>query len=1160
MSRRLRRDLHKRIPSAGYHKFSGDIEVTGTIISPTVERVVTAIDKIVGGTTTPVKLDIHRCEGLYRAIVIQWLVQYNLMNFDHYEVQVSNDDATWYSLKSDGTDWKDTLNADTDVGVPFFIHTDIPLTGTEAEPTVLTLYYRMRQVTILGIEGPWSDTASATISGINVGDIIADAITNAKIATDAVDTVQIKNDAVETAKILNDAITSDKIVAGAVITAKLYALAVTSEKIAALAITVGKIAANAVQTQNLSVIARELINNISQTHVLNGWGGIKEDGTGSTSVMSLVDATVNGATTKVLRFTNSGNMIVRTKTFSINHNKIYRFTLWLKKSSTDGGIYLGLSAFDEINEGMEGTGGGLGDKLIQSYNSSTRAYIDETIDERFHAGFDQTSWTEYTSYIVGANRDVDDCPQHKNCSFILKLKSDTTYAAIRVIDWGNTSEQTLDISSPSITEVGAGQIVAENIVAGAIIASKIDALAVTTAKLAAGAVTADKILAGTITATELAAAIITAREMAFSGDVYNSDDPAPDDAILIDLAQPDCMASDGTPPNSDKEIVYIAPEWKDENGVKTRNPATKLFDGGGGDASKQGAIGLFQAAANLVKDPEDFTTTNWTKHLCDTALSDLYCDGKRFTKITLSDDLGRVEQSISFTGDAVKSTSIIIKNGSGANVQILIRDADDGLAVKLNMTINWIGNTITESTGTAHIVNWLDNDTVSIGMITGALTAANDNQLWYRAPLNGDYFYITAVQAIDNPYPLPYTPTTRAAGILNLPIALVNKFTLIFWVRPWFTYDVANNCYLAYWYVDATHYLACYYYITDDKIIVTWKDGGTQRALFSQQLDDSGTNDVNQWIMVAMSIDLSAQGQTASRLKVYTEAGSIGEDTDWGGAPDAFTGAFPLMSIGQREGSNLRADSLLTDLLYLPGTLFTEAQMDAHYAANRPWYSPTEVANESKSVRIDKSGIRMHNSSLTITDNRNRLIDISNRTGLLAKDAGGTIIHDIPDAPVLSGNILLGHSLHLTELADYRLLNTTTPVLETWTPLQCLTNNNNNIKGVILIIGCSRYFNRAGVSGWDMLDVYCYVRPKGSNWSAGIPYTTPSNAPCVWHRSSLDTASVGDEKIVGYCGGNGMVFCPLGDDNSIDYYFGDFPGTLYNGSRRLSISQLGILI
>ena len=476
------------------------------------------VDAVSGGTKTPTQVVISKCEGLFRAITLTWSKQLNLTNFDHYEIQVSDDESSWYSLELDGTDWKDTLNETTDVDSEYFLHTDIPLGGTEASPTTVTLYYRIRRVTKAPANGTWSANASATLSGINVGDIVADAITNAKIATDAVDTTQIKNDAVQTAKILNDAITtgkilndaitSNKIVAGAVTTAKLYALAVTSAKIDALAITVGKIAANAVQTQNLSVIARELINNISQTKVLNGWGGILEDGSGSTSIMSLVDATVNGAVTKVLRIFNSGNRSIRSKTFPVNHDKIYRYTIWLKKNSTEGLIYLGLSAFDEVNEGYEGSDSGPGDKLIKLYNASTRAYSSENANSYFHLAFDQTVWTEYTTYIVGANRDVNDCPQHKLCTYIAKLGSDTTDVAIRILNWGNISSRTLDLCSPSITEVGAGQIVAENIVAGSIIASKIDTDAIEAVKIKAGAVTADKITAATIQTLLLKAAYI----------------------------------------------------------------------------------------------------------------------------------------------------------------------------------------------------------------------------------------------------------------------------------------------------------------------------------------------------------------------------------------------------------------------------------------------------------------------------------------------------------------------------------------------------------------------------------------------------------------------------------------------------------------------------
>ncbi len=62
-------------------------------------------------------------------------------------------------------------------------------------------------------------------------------------------------------------------------------------------------------------------------------------------------------------------------------------------------------------------------------------------------------------------------------------------------------------------------------------------------------------------------------------------------------------------------------------------------------------------------------------------------------------------------------------------------------------------------------------------------------------------------------------------------------------------------------------------------------------------------------------------------------------------------------------------------------------------------------------MRIDKSGIKLHNTSLTISDNKRRLIDISNQSGLLARDATGAIIHDIPDAVILKDMVYGGHTI-----------------------------------------------------------------------------------------------------------------------------------------------------
>lgn len=820
MSRRLRRDLHKRISSAGYQKISGDLEVTGALIGPSMANVVTAIMKIVAGTLTPVQLTISRCEGGYKSIILQWLVQYNLMNFDRYEVQVSSDESNWYSLEFDGSDWKDTLNADTDVVAPLIVHVPIPFGGTAENPTAVTLYYRMRQVTILGVASTWSATASDTTSLIQTGD------------------------------------------------------------------------------------------------------------------------------------------------------------------------------------------------------------------------------------------------------------------------------------------------------------------------LAANIVTANKILAGTITAAELAAGIITAREIAFSNNLYTSDVPIPSGAELFDLQQPDCVSHLGRMPAADKQIAYFPPSVKDEVDVSYDNDHVKW-------PGERGAIGIFKPAVNLAS--QDFT--EWTNVNSADELSDYYINGHRFTKITAGAGFGYLRDSIVFTGDGIKSISIIAKKGDDTTNRILLVD-DDVTDTKLDVEITWATRTVViiSGDGTLHRATWIGTEIVYVQAITLAVTAANDNQMRLYAVTNGKHAYFTAPQAEDNPYPTPFTPTSRPAGRLDYPLAMVNKFTLIFWVRPWFIYDIATFCTFIEWYLDGTHEFAIYYEAQDDMIEVWWRNGGAGWTLKSQLFDGSGDNNINQWIMVAVAIDLSAQGQTASRLKVYTALGSIGEDTDWDGVPNAFTDPFPKMSVGHLLGGNL-ADSLITDLLYVPNEVWTEAQLDAHYAANRPYFDPKELANEAQSVRINNAGLRMHNAGLTITDYKNRLIDISNRAGLKALDAGGQVIHDIPDAPVQTDMFWLGHINYFNDDTDFLIYTHLTAPEATWTSVVCELGGNTNVRG-----GLFRIFIQGVGTPVTNGFVWCVLRPKGSDWS--FDYAVyPS--PVLGNRVQL---SVGTINSINHLG---LLICPIGNDNSVDFYASFAPD---DTQRKLQIVQLGVLV
>lgn len=109
----------------------------------------------------------------------------------------------------------------------------------------------------------------------------------------------------------------------------------------------------------------------------------------------------------------------------------------------------------------------------------------------------------------------------------------------------------------------------------------------------------------------------------------------------------------------------------------------------------------------------------------------------------------------------------------------------------------------------------------------------------------------------------------------------------------------------------------------------------------------------------------------------------------------------------------------------------------------------------------------MHNAGLTITDNLNRMIDISNRTGLLAKDAAGTIIHDIPNAPILNDMVYGGHWLWKLTPASYisnidvswndNATNRSGNSAITNVNLSNYLSGNSNVKGAVVQIVCSAY-------------------------------------------------------------------------------------------------------
>ncbi|WP_207953672.1 phage tail tip protein J-related protein [Shewanella decolorationis] len=394
---------------------------------------------------------------------------------------------------------------------------------------------------------------SGAITADKVG---ANAITAEKIAALAIATNHLQAGAVTVDKVGANAITAEKIAALAIATNHLQSGVVTADKITAdtaliqkLIANVGlfnqlqaqlgifgglaanSIAAGAIQADKLAILAREYVNPVSTSGNLIGWGGVLEDGTGGNNAIISYDSTE-----KAIVITSNSMHSVWCKSWKINHDKIYRISMKIKANSTEGLFYLGAQAWNMGNDGGAlAAHNGQGNMLLYGYYPN-RLLQSTGNNIYFSYGAPSTEYVEYIVYLIGANRDVNDCPAHTGPSSnpFIKLDAAAKEAGIRLLNWSNTSTKKLFVKDISVTEVGAGQVVAQNIAANAVTADKIAANAVSAGKIAANAVTANELLADAALINKLVATSalfdsLVARLAVFGGLTANS---IASDAIL----------------------------------------------------------------------------------------------------------------------------------------------------------------------------------------------------------------------------------------------------------------------------------------------------------------------------------------------------------------------------------------------------------------------------------------------------------------------------------------------------------------------------------------------------------------------------------------------------------------------------------------------------
>ena len=144
-------------------------------------------------TNATTELDVRQPEiptglaafGQGRQVRIDWTtppVSADTPPISHWEIQVAaGAGGPWYALENNGTDWRGAQNEWTYQSANYYTHFAIPILGTDARPTTLTLHYRIRAVSTAGIKSDWSEPVSATAMGLTKGDLADNIVDAAKI-------------------------------------------------------------------------------------------------------------------------------------------------------------------------------------------------------------------------------------------------------------------------------------------------------------------------------------------------------------------------------------------------------------------------------------------------------------------------------------------------------------------------------------------------------------------------------------------------------------------------------------------------------------------------------------------------------------------------------------------------------------------------------------------------------------------------------------------------------------------------------------------------------------------------------------------------------------------------------------------------------------------
>ena len=257
------------------------------------------------------------------------------------------------------------------------------------------------------------------------------------------------------------------------------------------------LSSNSVSPSKIIAHATSLVNPVSASGNVYRYGGYDDAGNIVNAIPSWIGVSFNSSE-NALSIANAGNSSVRTDSFPIDSNSVYKIKLQIKKTSTGGAWFVGANQYTSFTNGSTQTSNGQTSQIFGRWdiNRNTQQGA-ANVYFAWKSSVTDTNYDEIVCFFLGSDVDINEVPNHLipsdvNASPYIQFNSGSTHGGLRILNWENGStNRTLIVKNITVQRMTANSIVAQNIDTTNLAAINADLGTITAGSISVGLLTGD---------------------------------------------------------------------------------------------------------------------------------------------------------------------------------------------------------------------------------------------------------------------------------------------------------------------------------------------------------------------------------------------------------------------------------------------------------------------------------------------------------------------------------------------------------------------------------------------------------------------------------------------------------------------------------------------